>query len=121
MFESMKMATFNGVPIAIYGLSGITLVLLTLLTFKADALAPNKKKDSEEKKTDVEENKPEEQKPDTTINEIPEAKVEEVPPMAEVVGMEKNTFGGKRNKNKTKSKRNKRKRANKTKSKHTKK
>ena len=108
MFESMKMATFNGVPIAIYGLSGITLVLLTLLTFKADVFTPKKKTDVEEKRPYSEENK-------SAL--APEAKVEEVPPIAEVVGTEKSAFGGKRNKNRTKSKRNREKRHNKTKSK----
>ena len=118
MFESMKMATFNGVPIAIYGLSGITLVLLTLLTFKADVFTPKKKTDVEEKKADVEEKRPYSEENKSAL--APEAKVKEVPPIAEVVGMEKNAFGGKRNKNRTKSKRNREKRHNKTKSKRIK-
>jgi hypothetical protein len=120
MFESMKMATFNGVPIAIYGLSGITLVLLTLLTFKADALAPDKGSDTENKG----EEKTDENTPEPAVDEIPEAKVEEVPPppMAEVVESDEkeSTTGGKKHKNKTKRKRN-RKKASKTKSKRNKK
>ena len=104
MSESASMATFNGVPIAIYGLSGITLVLLmTLLTFKSDVLTPSKNSETDDK---VEE-KADDKTPEPAVDEIPEAKVEEVPPMAEVVDNKEGTTGGKKRKNKTKRKRNK--------------
>jgi hypothetical protein len=115
MSERAGMATFNGVPIAIYGLSGITLVLLTLLTFKSDALTPSKNSETDDK---VEE-KADDKTPEPAVDEIPEAKVEEVPPMAEVVENKEETTGGKKRKNKTKRKRNKK--ASKTKSKRNKK
>ena len=101
MFDGKSMPTFGGVPIAIYGLSGITLVLLTMLTFKSDLIMPDKTTTNPSVVETPKDNSP----------PIAEAVISPTPPMAEVVAppaLEKES-GGKRRRTKSKKKKGKRK------------
>ena len=119
MFDGKSMPTFGGVPIAIYGLSGITLVLLTMLTFKSDLIMPDKTTTNPSVVETPKDNSPPiaEAVISPPIVEavisppIAEAVISPTPPMAEVVAppaLEKES-GGKRRRTKSKKKKGKRK------------
>ena len=110
MFDGKSMPTFGGVPIAIYGLSGITLVLLTMLTFKSDLIMPDKTTTNPSVVETPKDNSP--PIAEAVISPpIAEAVISPTPPMAEVVAppaLEKES-GGKRRRTKSKKKKGKRK------------
>ena len=109
MFDGKSMPTFGGVPIAIYGLSGITLVLLTMLTFKSDLIMPDKTTTNPSVVETPKDNSP--PIAEAVISPpIAEAVISPTPPMAEVVAppaLEKES-GGKRRRTKSKKKKGKR-------------
>jgi len=107
MFDMKGMPTYGGVPVAIYGLSGITLILLTMLTFQSDLIMPSKGKTDEVSSSPAVEETPKEEA--SAYVSPPMAEAVEVPelPVAEAVPEKQpgTALGGKRKK--TRSKKNK--------------
>lgn len=107
MFDMKGMPTYGGVPVAIYGLSGITLVLLTMLTFQSDLIMPSKAKTDETSPLASPVETPKEEA--SAYVSPPMAEAVEAPelPVAEAVPEKQSdtTLGGKRKK--TRSKKNK--------------
>jgi hypothetical protein len=103
MFDMKGMPTYGGVSVAIYGLSGITLVLLTMLTFQSNLIMPDK--DNTEEASPVE--TPQEEISASVTPPMAEAVEAPELPVAEAVPEKQSdtTLGGKRKK--TRSKKNK--------------